>query len=297
MGVRFSPGEEDLQKSFYTKRFFGRGTNRFFDRPVIEAQWDSTVKDDRGQFYTSSSLAPGLDNMNTLYLYNYSRGRLANIPSVENTVNNELSMSLYTEAGGTALTLCPTSSGVSTQYTAGKVSKGIYSCSVCIETTASTLYDVWFNDSYEFHTGSITTKALNSYNYTNTDRYVLSVSNKNSFYATDQTHRIRLYSRLKDWSPNIYTTATTVPPSLTFESASYQVYRVVDDKLVIPYGTGSTQATMLSYDVSGNYFDLDTSLLEPNYSYGMNFSIYDPDTQSYEEQPYIYKFKVVKHES
>ena len=297
VGIRLSPGLEDLQKSYYTKRFFGRGTSQFFEKPCIEAQWDSTVNDDRGQFYTSSSLAPANDNLNTLYLYNYSRGRLANIPSVESTTNNELSMSLYTEPGGAALRLCPTSSGVSTQYTAGKVSTGIYSCSICIETTASTLYDVWFNDSYQLHTGSLSTKSLSAYSYADTDKYVLTVSNRNSFYAADQTHRIRLYSRSKNWSPNVYTTATTVPNSLIFESASYQIYRVVDDKVVVPYGTGSTKATMLSYDVSGNYFDLDTSILEPNYSYGINFSIYDPDTKSYEEQPYVYKIKVVKHES
>ena len=65
---------------------------------------------------------------------------------------------------------------------------------------------------------------------------------------------------------------------------------------MIPYGTGSNQATRLSYDLSGNYFDLDTSMLEPNYTYGVNFSLYDPDTQTYEEQPFIYKLRVVNNE-
>ena len=81
-----------------------------------------------------------------------------------------------------------------------------------------------------------------------------------------------------------------------FESASYQVYRVIDDRIIIPYDTGSAQTTRLSYDVSGNYFNLDTSCLEPNYSYGINFSIYDPDTDAYEQQAFTYIFRVVKNE-
>ena len=35
-------------KSYYTKRFFARGTQYFFKRPVIEARWNSSEKDDRG---------------------------------------------------------------------------------------------------------------------------------------------------------------------------------------------------------------------------------------------------------
>jgi hypothetical protein len=291
VGIRLSPDLENLNKSYYTKRFFGRGTNRFFDRPVIEAQWDSSVRDDRGQFYTSSSLVPATDNMNTLYLYNYARGRLQDIPAVIETDGHPIRVALYDNLGD-AFTLC----NDQTHYVGGRVSKGIYSASVCVETLSSSAFDVWHLGTTQFHTGSINTKPLNAYSYSDTSRYVLSVSNKNTSYKYEQTHRIRLYSRQKNWSPNIYNTAANVPNSLIFESASYQIYRVVDDKVVVPYGTGSTDCTRLSYDVSGNYFDLDTSLLEPNYTYGVNFSIYDPDTQSYEEQPYIYKLRVVNNE-
>ena len=81
-----------------------------------------------------------------------------------------------------------------------------------------------------------------------------------------------------------------------FPSASYQICRTVDDRVVVPYGTGSTNHTRLSYDVSGSYFDLDTSILEPNYIYEVKLSVYDPDVGTYEEQPFSYKFRVVKNE-
>jgi hypothetical protein len=45
-------------KSYYTKKFFARSSEFFFDRPNIEARWDSTRRDNRGNFYFSSSLAP-----------------------------------------------------------------------------------------------------------------------------------------------------------------------------------------------------------------------------------------------
>ena len=40
------------------------------------------LKDNRGNFYYSSSLAPAADNLNTIYLYNYVRGSLKNIPCI-----------------------------------------------------------------------------------------------------------------------------------------------------------------------------------------------------------------------
>lgn len=292
--IRISSSLEAQDASYYSKKFFGRGTDRYFDKPVLEARWDDSKRDDRGAFYASSSLAPAADNLNTLYIYNYVRGRLTNIPAIG---TGAIYVDLYSTLGSTAETLC-----LNTPATGGYVSTGIYSCSVCLSTTSTTLYDVWRASdaagSTQYHTGTIDVKSQSAYAYSDTGKYILSVSNKQEQYYQGQTHRVRLYARNKGWSPNIFTTATTVPDSLVFESASYQVYRVVDDKVVIPYNTGSSSqlATRLSYDVSGSYFDLDTAMLEPNYTYGINFSIYDPDTSSYEQQSFEYKFRVVKNE-
>ena len=50
-GVRME--NETAFSSSYTKKFFARGSEFFFSRPVIEARWDSAIKDDRGNFYLS----------------------------------------------------------------------------------------------------------------------------------------------------------------------------------------------------------------------------------------------------
>lgn len=316
--IRMSSSLAAQDRSYYTKMFFGRNSHNWFERPVLEARWDSAKTDDRGAFYLSSSLVPAEDNINTIYLYNYARGRLANIPSV-NTDNKEIMVSIFSgsadnsEPSGSALQLVvDANSVVSTNnlvVTGGWVSRGIYSASFAYtgSSTIEDIYDVWFSGSNsvidaasstnQFATGSIEIKRFSSLQYSYTPKYVFAVSNKNQDYYHDQIHRIRLYAREKNWSPNIYTTATTVPNSLVFNSASYQVSRVVDSKVVIPYNTSSTQATRLSYDVSGNYFDLDCSMLQPNYQYGIKFSIYDPDTLTYEEQPFTYNLRVVKNES
>ena len=55
--IRLS-GVESGQVSYYTKRFFARSTEFYYKRPVLEARWDASIKDDRGSFYASSSLAP-----------------------------------------------------------------------------------------------------------------------------------------------------------------------------------------------------------------------------------------------
>ena len=117
-------------------------------------------------------------------------------------------------------------------------------------------------------------------------------------YSNKETERFRLYVRNKNWSPNIFTKAQASPETLIIESASFQVTRIADQKVVIPYGTGSNDNnySMLSYDVSGNYFDLDLSMLEAGYTYGFQYSFYEDSVSSYREQPYLFKFRVEKDE-
>jgi hypothetical protein len=270
--------------SFYTKKFFARSSNDHFEKPVLEVRWDDSVRDDRGNFYTSSSLGGPLENTNTLYLYNYFRGNLRNIP----LDGGELLVDLYSSLGGDR---------IAGSFTASALGNGKYSCDVVVDTTASTIHDVWFlTGSTQYHSGTIDVKNHLATNNASRGKYVFSVSNRLNNYYCGQTYRLRLYARDKKWSPSIYTTATSVPSSLVFESASYQIYRVVDDRIITPYETGSVLSTRLSYDVSGNYFDLDTSYLEPNYTYGLNISVYNDYTQNYEQQSFDYKFRVVKNE-
>ena len=101
---------------------------------------------------------------------------------------------------------------------------------------------------------------------------------------------MRVFARPKDWSPTIYSVASKKIETSLIEDAYYKVVRITDDTEAIPYGTGSDNQTRTSYDVSGNYFDLDMSLLEPGYSYGIKLTYYL--LGQYQEQAEMFKFRV-----
>ena len=317
--VKLTNALEAETKSFFTKKFFGRDSEFFFQRPVLEARWDSARRDDRGSFYASSSLAPPEDNLNTLYLYNRIRGRLRNIPAIG--TDGQIYVSIFsgsadnTTPSGSAQVLVSgdnafVSSNSPLVVTGGYVSTGIYSASFAYtgSTAISTIYDVWWTgsarsndaatgpDVTQFTTSSVSVKSFTAAAYNPEDTFVLSMPNLRKEYRKDQTHRLNLYVRKRNWSPNIHTIAVRSSiPSLTIPSGSFQLRRCIDDYIVVPYGTGSTTDpayTALSHDVSGNYFDLDTTYLEAGYLYDIQYSFYDEEN-GWEEQPYRFKFRVV----
>ena len=170
----------------------------------------------------------------------------------------------------------------------------IAATSSVVTSTYPYLFDVWSTPGgEEFFTGSIVTpSSFSPSNERTRKNYVVTMTNLKDEYPANQTARLRVYFREKNWSPNIYTVAKSKPENNIIESGSYRVLRIADELEVVSYGTGSLKHTELSYDHSGNYFDLDMSLLEPGYQYGFKFSIYDDYTKSYLEQPYLFKFRV-----
>jgi len=291
-------------KSYYTKRFFARGTQYYFKKPVIEARWDDSVRDNRADFYFSSSLAPAADNLNTLYLYNFIRGKLTNIPAIDGGL---IYVSLYsgssdnTGPSGSALELYDGK----TALTGGYVSTGIYSCSVGIASSSTTpLYDVWFSGSatgtipnassatIHYYTGSIIPQVHSASPSEESEIYNLKITNLKNTYRRDQFERFNLYVRPKNWNPTIYTKANTIVETTNIQSASYRVIRTLDNLSVVNYGTGSDKHTVLSYDLNGNYFDFDMKLLEPGYEYKFKFAFYDDRMNSWVEQQQDFKFRV-----
>ena len=187
------------------------------------------------------------------------------------------------------------------------MSTGIYSCSIAITSAATplkTLYDVWHSGSVpsahtnaiQFSTGSIIPKSLGGTDTVDTKRYFINITNLRNEYAKNENARFNLYVRNKNWSPTIYTKAKESTPHYPVVSASYRVFRTFDSLEAIPHNTGSEYATGLSYDVSGNYFDLDMELLQPGFEYGLKFAFYNEELNSWLEQDKIFKFRVLNDE-
>ncbi len=292
VGVHFTSSEESGTRSFYTKRFFARGSEFFYKRPCLVARWDASVTDDRNDFVLSSSLLPSDDNLNNLYLYKKFRGRLVNIPEAG---TGSIYVSMYSGSTGPCGSRLPLQGGAYV-VTGGYVSTGIYSASVAVSTNLNNVFDVWHDNASgsehtEYFTGSSITVLdhLASINDA-PGEYILNMTNLKSKYSTSENPRFKLYARTKDWMPTVYTIATSKIENTTINNIFYKLNRVSDGYEVVPYGTGSVQFTKLSYDESGNYFDFDMSLLQPGYEYAFRFIVLEYG--EYNEQPEVFKFRV-----
>ena len=291
------------QRSWYTKKFFGRTSQFFLKRPVIEARWDSSTYDDRGNFYFSSSLADLNDNLNTLYFYNYVRGRLRSIPLNSSA---EVVVSLYSGSSGTPVgdkfTLSAggnVASAGDVNATASEVSTGVYAASLSVTGSATywkTIHDVWQvrdgSTFVQFATGNIKPKPEDAQYWSKESTYVTTMPNERKTYHRSDTARIRLYTREKDWCPTIYKKASNDIERIIVHSASYRITRDIDGLEVIPFGTGSDLHTVMSYDVSGNYAEIDFRALEAGFSYTLDLSYYEPAASSWIVQPHKFKFRV-----
>ena len=324
-GVMLSGSFETGLKSYYTKKFFSRSSEYFFKRPVLEARWDSAEKDRAGNFYGANNLVSQDDQVNTIYFYNYVRGQLKDIP---NLTNNLIYVTFHSgNADNSAVAedaarLSIRNKGQADGQTAiaiegGKISTGIYTASVIYPATPhdsnaapspSIIFPVWQDSTsnggaagIKFHTGSaITVKTFNDFNTNPSPEYVSKITNMKDSYSSNENARFRLYVREKDWNPTMYTVASTEIENYIVEDAYFKVFRIVDDLEVISYGTGSATSpqqtgsagsyTRLSYDISGNYFDLNMDLLEAGYSYGIKLAYYT--SGRYEDQPEVFKFRV-----
>lgn len=294
--VKLSGSYEDgsLNRSYYTKKFYARSSHEFFLKPKIEAQWDDSIKDDRSYIVKSSSLAPAADNLNNIYLYNRRRGSLVDIPNTGSYLVVRLLSSA--DVAQTLVAAGGVHADAPTYITASRESTGIYKAQFAYTGSEATLYDSWSKSDSgtitELYTGSaFTINNESSDSMYEIPDYLLNITNlKDSYLQTEKT-TLRVYTRDKNWQPNIYTKASQTAPVNTIRDLYYKIVRVSDNYEVIPYSTGSTPSyTSLSYDVSGSFFDLDMSLLEANNAYEISFV--SKDGSNYIEQREKFKFRV-----
>lgn len=293
--IKFSSSLEENVNTYYTKKFYARGTNNFFKKPHIEARYDRSVKDDRGRFYNFNPFVEMEDNYNSLYMYNSFKGEYKNFPTVG---TGSMKVGLFTSITNplpspqSLLTGSIASPENISYVTASHVSTGIYKCDIAIDTNYSSLYDIWFDENGESVAAGSLIEILDSNEATSitTDEYVITIKNLKQHYSNNENPRLLTYVRTKKWNPNSYTSLNTTNKSFIIEDMFYKVFRIADNYEVIPYGTGSMPYTRLSRDINGNYFEMDMKILEPGYMYGIRFNIFDRG-EYYETDEY-FKFKV-----
>ena len=283
------------ERSYYTKKFYSRSSHEFFKKPIIEAQWDNSIKDDRNYIVKSSSLSPAAENLNNIYLYNRRGQNLVDIPET----GSNLVVSLYPSLGSSPETLEPgggVEAGNQTFITASRESLGIYKAQFSYTGSETFLYDVWHSSSAyeigELLTGSgFTVYEESNLAYYEVPSYNISITNLKDSYLPTEKATFRVYTRNKNWNPNVYTKATQTAPVNNIKNMFYKITKVSDNYEVISYSTGSTPSySSLSYDNQGSFFDLDMSLLESNNAYEVSFVF--KDGPNYLEQKEKFKFRV-----
>jgi len=276
--IKLSGAYEDGTNAttYYTKRFSARSSEYFYKVPVIEARWESVIKDDRNNFYYATPNLSSTDNNQSVYFYNKVNGILKDIPSSVVPLVN-----VYNESGNL----------LTGSIQSVKVSTGTYKATINITgSSEELLQDVWFSGSNAYFTGSIDAKIRQFDDSAIQPEYIFAVTNLKSVYSSEEKPAIRIFGRQRDWSPNIYKVASKEINTLTFNNLYYKIIRIVDNSTIIDYGIEPIAYTLCSYDKNGNYFELDMSMLEPGYAYGIKLMLLNGELKT--EFKDIFRFKV-----
>ena len=287
------------EENYYTKKFFSRSSEYFFKRPVIEARSEDAIYDNRGNFKAENKALSAGQNTQKIFLYNSIEGERTNFtPPAQ---DEELYVRIYTDADRTTLADID---GVNDWLEGEEHSTGIYFTEVILkDNSVSKIYDEWYysaegdsavEDRTVVYRSEIRVSQHLASSNTGHNDYFVSEANLKSTYSATEYAKFRFYTRLKDWSPTIYTVASKNIEANIVDKTYYKIIRLVDDEVIVDYGLGSDglnkEHTRLSYDELGSYFDFDISMLEPGYMYGIKlmFSLNGEKL----EQPETFKFRV-----
>jgi hypothetical protein len=290
--IAFVPGEEADDRTRFVKRFASRQSGDPLLVPRLIIRYDDSIQDNQVDSF--------FDIENTVFLYNYDRDGLTNLTSgsagTAITGSDSLVMRLFTDSPAVS----PPSGGIynlvvtASQYELNSIPQdGVYSASFTIRSTDPELTDrLALSSSIEFTQiwGSLdgTVGYLTSSNYriskqdrrradrTQRDFFVV-INNMRHVYTTGDIVRARLFAQEReDRNPR----PSKIPfkrESTIFHRSYYRVRDAYSDRVVVPFETGSN-ATRLSTDGDGMYFDLYMGDLESGRHYEIDILTQDGDT-------------------
>lgn len=310
--IQISPDLEGVDGTYgetkYTKRFSARSSEYFFKRPVIEARWEPQIKDDYPTYKISNPTTQLTHESNYVNVYYYNQFNGMKIPITSSVTTSSIEVGIFTGSqlvgGGVNAVTSPST------YSKTKINDSTYKFSFVLDSTDADLaplvngttsvitasYKV-FNTSPAFtlysETGSlnIIKEQVEQYASPQTE-YTFKVVNLKPTYKYGEKAVFQVFSRPTNWNPNIYTKATQTIETTRHKNLYYKIVRVADNYTVIDYGTGSFKYTQLDYDRGYNFFELDMSILEPDYSYEIILGL--DYTYTFKEIKDKFKFRVVE---
>ena len=116
--------------------------------------------------------------------------------------------------------------------TASKDSSGIYKASFAYSGSLTSLQDVWSRSVFGVETQLVTGSKFTIYeddvntSY-HTPDYVAKITNLKDSYLQSEKATFRVYTRNKNWQPNIYTIASNTAPVNTIREMFYKITKIV----------------------------------------------------------------------
>jgi hypothetical protein len=279
--VKMNSTAEDLTASntaintqYWRKAFHGRTTNYPNYAPRIELQWNDKIADQR-QMVNYGTAA-------TLYLYNIVNGTYSDIDGITTYFPGTVTVSGLTADG---------SSAVTSNLTAARVKKGVYSVSVNLPVSAASytaFQDVWsITSSASAVTPTVTqgfTPKSPVQNQQSVDWYKVSTKiidwkgrgDDDAIFTKGmvKTFRVFNYQKTGKIEPvlvqseknSISSIASSAVSSLLVTDGYWRIVTTAFD-------TPDIDWQPLSYDSFSNYFTLDTNQLARQVSYRIQFKL------------------------
>ena len=101
---------------------------------------------------------------------------------------------------------------------------------------------------------------------------IASIQNLKPSYKSGEKSQLNVIIKNKLNNPNVYSKVTDYASPDYFDNVYYQIKRVTDDLIIVPFSTGSAvNFSGLSYNEKGCNFLLDTNYLQERYLYEISF--------------------------
>lgn len=289
------PDIDQVETTYYTKRFSARSSEYFFKRPVLEARWEPTIKDDYPNLYIKNDFLEDSDNTMSLYYYHTFNGK--NLPLPLNVYQN-MELSIY--SGSTDFNFINV-------YNVEKINDSVYKINFILDNDSNFQQLIsgnvdYVQASYEIYSGSTTVykeeDTLKIYNRTaqqlnfQDNNYTFNIKNIKPKYTNKEVANFHIYSRPLNWNPNIYTIATQNIETTKHNNLYYKLTRVKDGLVILDYANTEFKYSNIGYDRESNMLDVDMSMLEPGYMYEIKFALLS-DTH-FDEAKDTFKFRVTE---
>ena len=300
--IAFSGSQED-NRSRFVKRFASRHVRNKYLVPKIRVSFDDTIFDHHENFF--------FDTTGSLFLNNYIRGNLKNIVSgaaaTQLTGTDCLHVTISTGSFTKTISASQHTAGTSAQQVSG-----VYSASFALDSTDTTsifsddtikmfvarsgsvkFKEVWSStdNTIGFHTGTLVVNSpfRTSFDYA-LRKPSVSVINASTNYRVNDIVRFRAFGVDISADTDRPVKAPYKKKSVVYDEVYYRVRDAQSDDIAIPFER-TYNATRLSTDSAGMFFDIRMKSLLVGRTYTIDFLIVDRGVEFVEENTGI-RFRI-----